>query len=193
MNSRVMKFLVLSMFLFGVCTPQLAWSAQPEWKENIPKARAFLQQGKPLDAEMLLRTTLPQAQSKSTKRDQDYGRYMGLLGNSLFSQHKNKDMIPFAEDALKTFYALPPDQWPPKAVFFTNHSDLGLSYQHEGKLKQAEQQYYKAIGIAQKMQPNEYDKKWLEICFKNLLFCLHAELKKDEEKKATEQMKKMLG
>ena len=74
--------------------------------------------------------------------------------------------------------------------FFTNHADLGISYQSQGKLKQAEQQYYKAVGIAQKMKPGEYDKAWLQICFKNLVYCLHAEAKKDEEKKATEQMKR---
>jgi hypothetical protein len=190
MNSSVKKLMAF-VALCITTTNQCVLAAPEEWRTNIDKARELIKENKPVDAEMLLRTTLSQVQK--TKHDQMYGRYMGLLGNSLFIQNKNKDMIPFAEDALKTFYALPPDQWPQQTVFFSNHSDLGISYQMQGKLKQAEYQYYKAINWATKMKPGEYNRDWLKTCFDNLVFCLGAEKKLDEQKKAKDQMKKMLG
>jgi len=190
MNSSVKKLMAL-VALSAATTSFCTSAAEEEWRANMDKARTLLQQGKPIDAEMTLRTTLTTVQK--LKHDQMYGRYMGLLGGSLFTQNKNKEMIPFAEDALKTFYALPANQWPPPSVFFNNHSDLAISYQMQGKLKQAELQYYKAIAIADKMKPGERDRPWLKTCFDNLLYCLHAEKKADEEKKAREQLKKMLG
>ncbi len=198
MNSSTKQFLttlLISAALFGNCAIAVIADPKPaapakggDWQANIDKARTLIRGKEFKQANALLKSTM--AQAKKAPRDQMYGRYMGLMGNVLFEQHLNKEMIPYAEDALKTFYSLPQDKQPPAGVFFGNHSSLGIAYQSLGKLKQAEQQYIKAVDIASNSK-EPIDKTFLNVCLNNLQFCLHAENKLDEEKKYKEIQKKL--
>ena len=195
MSFKLNKFLaqiVVILLIFSSMAPATASTeSDAAWVTNIAKARALILKKQFKEAETLLNSTLPQA--RKHKSDSNYGRYIGLMGNALFSQNKSEQMIPYAEEALRVFYALPESSRPQASVLFANHSDLAISYQAQGELQKAEMQYQKAIDIAASAPKDQIDQNWLKICFKNLIFCLHADSLPGAEQNVREQMKKMVG